>query len=118
MIRFQTVSGRAILITGHLANGSLVPFGASVYDGQGSEVGLAGQDGGMYLRGIAESGTLTARWGDAPDQKCSFKYQLPAKHKGDGPFVQLDVPCALDPPSLNTHNSGDGADLHSIIGQR
>ncbi len=45
MIRFQTVGGRAILITAHLRDGSMVPFGASVYDAQGSEVGLAGQDG-------------------------------------------------------------------------
>ncbi len=77
MIRFQTVGGRAILITAHLPDGSAVPFGASVYDAQGSEVGLAGQDGGIYLRGIADTGLLTARWGDAPDEKCSFRYQLP-----------------------------------------
>jgi outer membrane usher protein len=118
MIRFETVGGRAILITAHLANGSAVPFGASVYDAKGSEVGLTGQDGGMYLRGIAESGTLTARWGDAPDEKCSFKYQLPPKHKGDAPFVRIDTPCAVDPPSLNTHNGGGSTELNSIIGQR
>jgi outer membrane usher protein len=118
MIRFQTVTGRAILITAHLPDGSVVPFGASVYDAQGSEVGLAGQDGGIYLRGIAETGTLTARWGDAPDQKCSFTYQLPAKKKDDGPFVRIDTPCAADAPSLNTHNGGGDAELHSIIGQR
>jgi outer membrane usher protein len=117
MIRFQTVGGRAILITAHLPDGSVVPFGASVYDAQGSEVGLAGQDGGIYLRGIADSGLLTARWGDAPDQKCWFRYQLPAKKKADGPFVRIDAPCALDGPSLNTQNDGK-ADLNTIIGQR
>jgi outer membrane usher protein len=118
MIRFQTVSGRAILITAHLADGSVVPFGASVYDAQGSEVGLAGQDGGIYLRGIADTGTLIARWGDAPDQKCSFRYQLPPKHKGDGPFVRIDTPCEPEKPSLNTHNGGGNSELNSIIGQR
>jgi len=116
MIRFQTVGGRAILITAHLPDGSVVPFGASVYDAQGSEVGLTGQDGGIYLRGIAETGMLTARWGDAPDQKCSFNYKLPAKKKGDGPFVRIDASCT-ELPSLNTHNDGK-ADLNSIIGQR
>ena len=80
MIRFQTVGGRPILITAHVAGGSVVPFGASVYDAQGGEVGLAGQDGGIYLRGIAETGTLTARWGDAPDEQCAFVFQLPPKH--------------------------------------
>jgi outer membrane usher protein len=119
MIRFQTVGGRAILITAHLPDGSLVPFGSSVYDSAGSEVGLAGQDGGIYLRGIAETGLLTARWGDAPDQKCSFRYELPPKKKGDGegPFVRIDAPCVVGGPSLNTQNDGK-SDLNSIIGQR
>jgi outer membrane usher protein len=119
LIRFQTVGGRAILITAHLPDGSVIPFGSSVYDAQGSEVGLAGQDGGIYLRGIAENGILTARWGDAPDQKCSFRYQLPPKKKAnaDGPFVRIDASCTLDGPSLNTQNDGK-SDLNSIIGQR
>ena len=118
MIRFQTVGGRAILIRTQLADGSMVPFGASVFDAQGSEVGLAGQDGGIYLRGIAETGTLSARWGTAPDQKCSFGYQLPPKQKDDGPFVRLDARCEFDPPSLNTDNDGGKADPNRITGQR
>ena len=118
MIRFQTVGGRAILITAHMADGSVVPFGSSVYDAQGSEVGLAGQDGSIYLRGIAETGTLTARWGDAPGQKCSFGYQLPPKQKGDGPFVRIDAHCEVNPPSLNTDRGSGNADLNSAVGQR
>ncbi|MEO8308437.1 MAG: fimbria/pilus outer membrane usher protein [Pseudomonadota bacterium] len=93
LVRFETVGGRAILITARLPDGSEVPFGANVYDEQGSDVGLTGQDGRIYLRGIAESGTLTARWGDAPDQQCAFKYQLPAKQKNDEAFVRLDTSC-------------------------
>ena len=115
MIRFQTVGGRAIVITAHLPDGALVPFGASVFDAQGSEVGLAGQDGGIYLRGVAETGILTARWGDSPDEKCSFAYRLPPKRKGDGPFVKLDATCAAV-PSLNTNNGG--GDLKNVIGKR
>lgn len=118
MIRFQTVSGRAILITAHLADGSAVPFGASVYDAQGSEVGLAGQDGGIYLRGIAQSGWLTAHWGEAPDQQCAFRYQLPAKQKDDESFVRLKATCQ---PDLVTKIRRDGADqaaLDNITGQR
>jgi outer membrane usher protein len=118
LIRFQTLSGRAILIRAHLANGSVVPFGASVYDAQGSEVGLAGQDGGIYLRGIAETGMLTARWGDAHDQKCSFGYQLPSKQKSEGPFVRIDALCEVDAPSLEVQDGNGLGDLNSIVGQR
>ncbi len=95
LIRFQTVEGRAILITARTVNGSEVPFGASVFDEQGSEVGLVGQDGRIYLRGIANSGTLTARWGDAIDEKCEFTYQVPAKQMQGDPFVRLQALCRV-----------------------
>jgi outer membrane usher protein len=117
MIRFQTVGGRAILINARLADGSVVPFGASVYDAQGGEVGLAGQDGGIYLRGIAEAGTLTARWGDAPDQQCAFAYQLPPKHKGDGPFVRVDAVCGAVLTSRDKPGGSGKAVMDRITGQ-
>ena len=118
MIRFQTVAGRAILITAHLADGSALPFGASVYDEQGGEVGLAGQDGDIYLRGIAQSGWLTARWGEAPDQQCAFRYQLPAALKSDGPFVRLNATCAAGlETKIDRHGAGQPA-LDNVIGQR
>ncbi len=105
MIRFQTVSGQAVLITAHREDGSVVPFGASVYDGQGGEVGLAGQDGGIYVRGIAQSGLLTARWGEAPDEQCAFKYQLPPKRKEDAPLVRIDVTCRAELVAQARHQS-------------
>ncbi len=117
MIRFQTVGGRAILITAHGADGSVVPFGASVYDAQGSEVGLTGQDGAIYLRGIAESGTLTARWGDAPDEQCGFKYQLPPQRKGDDPFVRIDTTCRVD-LAMPSRRPGEGKAALNNTGQQ
>jgi outer membrane usher protein len=93
MVRFQTVAGRAVLITVRMPDGEAVPFGASVVDAQGNEVGLAGQDGRIYLRGVAESGALTARWGDEPAERCTFDYQLPAKQESKDAFVRLDARC-------------------------
>lgn len=118
MIHFQTVGGRAILVTAHRTDGSVVPFGASVYDAKGSEVGLAGQDGGIYLRGIADAGTLTARWGDAPEEQCIFKYQLPPKRKDDGPFVRIKVICRADSASPEKHNDGVKAAANRVTGQQ
>jgi outer membrane usher protein len=118
MIRFQTVGGRAILFTAHLPDGSVVPFGASVYDEKGGEVGLAGQDGGIYVRGIAEAGRLTASWGDGADQKCYLRYKLPPKQRGYSPFVRIDAACEPGSPALNTQNGGGRTNLNSVIGQR
>lgn len=93
LIRFETVEGRAILITARAPEGTAVPFGASVFDDGGSEVGLVGQDGRIYLRGIDESGNLTARWGDAADEQCTMEYRLPARQDGTDAFVRLDAVC-------------------------
>lgn len=95
MIRFATVSGRAVMVTAHLTDRSPVPFGASVFDAEGSEVGLAGQDGRIFLRGIADAGTLIAKWGDATNQQCGFEYQLPPKSEDEGPFVRFEVVCII-----------------------
>jgi outer membrane usher protein len=94
MIRFDTVSGRPVLATAHREDGSLVPFGASVYDAKESEVGLVGQDGRIYLRGIADAGTLTVRWGEASGERCVFPYRLPAQQQRDEAFVRIEVTCA------------------------
>ncbi len=99
MVRFQTVSGRAVLITARMPGGEAVPFGASVFDAQGGEIGLAGQDGRIYLRGIADSGTLTARWGDAAEERCDFSYQMPAKQDDRVAFVKLEATCRSDAAS-------------------
>jgi outer membrane usher protein len=97
LIHFETVSGKAILVTAHRPDGSEIPFGASIYDERQSEVGLAGQDGRIYLRGVAETGNLTARWGDAPDQQCVLPYRLPAKKASDDPFIRVDAICSREP---------------------
>ncbi len=106
MIRFQTVGGRPVLATAHREDGSVVPFGASVYDAHDSEVGLVGQDGRIYLRGIADAGSLTVRWGEAPDERCVFPYQLPPKQPGDDPFVRIDVTCAAALTSMIKASGG------------
>ncbi len=118
MIRFQTVGGRPIIATTHLADGSVVPFGASVYDAGKSEVGLAGQDGRIYLHGIADAGVLTVRWGDGPDQQCSFKYQLPPPRKGDGPFVRINVTCKVEPAAPAKHQGGEERVVDETMGAR
>lgn len=93
LIRFKTVTGHPILITARQPDRSDVPFGASVLDSGGSEVGLVGQDGRIYLRGIPDAGTLSARWGDAPDQQCTFTYKVILKIAGSDSFERVDVTC-------------------------
>lgn len=98
MVKFETVSGRAVMIAARLPDGSAAPFGASVFDANQAEVGLVGQDGQMFLRGIPEAGRLWVKWGEASDSQCAFDYALPPKTQayGDGDILRLNAVCRTD----------------------
>ncbi len=75
---YQTSVGNRVLMTLLRAGGQPVPFGATVNnlaakDAQGFIVGDAGQ---VYLTGLADSGTLTVKWGSEADQQCQVNYSL------------------------------------------
>ncbi|MGV0961338.1 MAG: fimbria/pilus outer membrane usher protein [Limnohabitans sp.] len=98
MVKFETVSGRAVMMAARLPDGSAAPFGASVFDDNQAEVGLVGQDGQMFLRGIPETGRLWVKWGEASDSQCAFDYALPPKAQGygDGDILRLSAICRTD----------------------
>lgn len=108
MLRYATVSGQGVMIAARLPDGSVVPFGASVSNGKHADAGLVGEGGVMFLRGIPETGRLLVAWGNAPDQRCSFAYRLPAKH-GAGQIPRLDAVCR--PDDTRTALSAGVADL-------
>lgn len=95
-IRFETTSGRAVLFRVRRADGSAVPFGSNALDANGAEVGLVGQDGQLFVRGVEERGWLRLAWGDGEDQQCRFGYQLPAD-AGER-LLKQDATCTADDP--------------------
>lgn len=82
-LKFETVSGRAVLIRATQADGKVVPFGSEVLGPDGQSMGLAGQGGQLFVRGPEDGGVLTVRWGSADDEQCHIQYVLPARAKGD-----------------------------------
>lgn len=93
MIHFGTVSGRAAVIAARLPNGAPLPFGASVYDAKGASVGAIGQNSRIFVRGVADEGALTVKWGDAADEQCAFGYHLPPKAEDRGAYAHIDAVC-------------------------
>jgi outer membrane usher protein len=93
--RYIANVGQRALMTLLKPNGTPVPFGTMVTDlaqnnAQGFIVGDAGQ---VYLTGLANSGTLTAKWGNDADQKCQVNFTL-AQTTTDAASVQtLTVRC-------------------------
>lgn len=121
MIRFGTVSGRAAVIAAHQPNGALLPFGASVYDAQGSNVGAIGQNSRIFVRGVADQGTLTVKWGDAADETCRFNYRLPPKGEDKGAYAHIDATCGpVDAASnvASTATDATGGVAHAVTASR
>ena len=76
-LKFETLSGRAVVIKAQQRNGKPLPFAAQVLDEQGREVGVIGQASKAFVRGLAERGTLTVAWGPAAADRCFIEYRLP-----------------------------------------
>ncbi|WP_244817045.1 fimbria/pilus outer membrane usher protein [Caballeronia sp. Lep1P3] len=60
-------------------DGKPLPFGSEVFDGDNRTVGTVAQGSRIIATGLKlDAGTLDVRWGDAPEQRCAVRYQLPA----------------------------------------
>lgn len=98
MLKFKTESGRMLIVHAQLDNGQPLPFGAEVLNSQGVSLGAVGQAGQILVRGVDQSGTLTARWqdDDGASHSCSFAYRLASKRKhvrNINDFEQIDTVC-------------------------
>ncbi|MCA3183125.1 fimbria/pilus outer membrane usher protein [Cupriavidus sp.] len=78
-IRFAAVTGRSAIVSATRPDGTALPFGATVTDEKNAEVGIVGQSGIVFARGIEEAGKLTVTWGDRASQRCSIDVRLPPR---------------------------------------
>lgn len=76
--KFITRIGMRALITLAGPDGRAVPFGAlATLDSAGAGItGIVGNGGQVYLSGLAETGVLTVKWGQAQAQQCRAEYRL------------------------------------------
>ncbi|MFP3373946.1 FimD/PapC C-terminal domain-containing protein, partial [Pseudomonas sp. SIMBA_068] len=65
-------------------SGQTAPFGATVKNGRGQQVGLVGDDGNTWLSGMRPSESMSVEW----DGKVQCTFTLPPK---------LDVPALFLP---------------------
>ncbi|MDR7096376.1 fimbria/pilus outer membrane usher protein [Hydrogenophaga laconesensis] len=82
---FTVPAGRVILIKTVLEDGSPAPFGATVINEKGEQVGAVGQAGKAEARITENAGQLTVKWGEGAGQQCSMPYtsQPPGDAKAD-----------------------------------
>nr|WP_310641015.1 fimbria/pilus outer membrane usher protein [Burkholderia cenocepacia] len=95
MAKFDVAEGRAAMIHMTDDHGKPVPFGAEVFDDKGNSVGVAGQGGNVFVRGVAESGVLKLKWGQGGADTCVSPYSLPKRGKHDGHgYLRIETTCA------------------------
>ncbi|MGP9347531.1 fimbria/pilus outer membrane usher protein [Yersinia pestis] len=98
LVTFETSTGYSVLVRGHLADNTPLPFGAEVKDGGGTRVGFIAQGGQAMVRVNQQAGNLRVIWGDGIGESCSFDYKLPEGnlvkgHLVKGDYRRLEVIC-------------------------
>ncbi len=68
-------------------------FGAmATLDGAQTISGIIDDDGSLYMSGLPAKGTITVRWGDAPDQICHISYEL-TEQQINAAITRMDSVC-------------------------
>lgn len=93
LVKFESVTGHALLIQSRQADGSPLPFGASVYNEKGQEVGVVGQGGKIFARVESDHGKLSVAL--SSEQRCQITYNVPSRKTASAELENLDAPCAL-----------------------
>jgi outer membrane usher protein len=81
MLKYTTKKGWPVLINATFED-QPVPFGASVQDEKGNNIGAVGQGGQIYARVSSERGKLNVVWGDGSQMACQVGYVLMPQPKG------------------------------------
>ncbi|MCS5456943.1 fimbrial biogenesis outer membrane usher protein [Enterobacter asburiae] len=87
---FRVNSGYRMLMTLRKPDGKFVPFGA-VVSTEGAST-IVGDDGQVYLTGMADKGHLTVGWGNEADHHCSVDYELSAASLKE-PIIRVNGLC-------------------------
>jgi outer membrane usher protein len=92
LLKFATLTGRALLISTSEPGGEALPLGADVLDDTGAVIGVLGQGSQAYARVAADHGTLTVRWGTRDEDRCTIDYDLKGTDP-KAPITRLEAQC-------------------------
>lgn len=89
---FKTNLGIRALITLYKDN-KVIPFASTVTEINSAASGLVGSDGGVYLTGLPEKGTLNVVWGAKTTDQCTVDYNISESKAVTQSVTQLDLTC-------------------------
>ena len=118
--RFKRLPGYTLMLQGRRADGKPLPFGASVYDASGMQVGNVGQVGRIEVPSRELAGRLRVAWGGEAQDQCLIRYDLPNPTGGDDALVLAGVTC--EPASASSPRdlaqAPPGADAQPVLAQK
>ncbi|CQR22501.1 putative outer membrane usher protein [Yersinia enterocolitica] len=91
-VKFETLTGYAVLIQTQAAEGEGLPLGADVYSGKDELVGMVGQGNQIYARVKDKKGSLYVRWGDNSNEQCELPYAFDSK-EAEQDIIHLTGSC-------------------------
>lgn len=80
LANYRVRRGQQVLMT-LMHNGKPVPFGAMAAirgDSEQQDAAIVGDEGQVYLNGLAQKGALAVKWGSSPDSQCAVNFDLGA----------------------------------------
>lgn len=112
-VRMETEGGgRSAIVRTRMADGSPVPFGASVLDAAGNEVGAVSQGGRVMLKSVSPGGKYRLKWGENMDQQCEIDATWPVEKMREDParWIRADGVCRLNGHALREAGGMIGPD--------
>ncbi|OWY28691.1 pilus assembly protein PapC [Herbaspirillum robiniae] len=100
LMKYETASGRSLLIKAIQSGGDPVPFGAEVRDERNNVVGMAGQGGIIFVRlAEQEAGALNVKWGNGRKEQCSLDYAVSVRGKVSKDAVMEQISATCETPA-------------------
>lgn len=96
LVKMPTLTGKAALVAMHDRTGSPLPLGTALFDADGKSLGIVGQGGLAFLRGLEGKGALRAQWGESANESCDLPYAMLSGASADGtsdPATRLTLRC-------------------------
>jgi outer membrane usher protein len=100
LVNFTKAQGISVFIEVKMADGKPAPFGASVLNEEGEQVGSVGQFGRIEARVKTTTGRLAVRWGDETEQTCLLSYVVPDEKKDV--IQNISATCRRPEPEVPT----------------
>ncbi|WP_186373492.1 fimbria/pilus outer membrane usher protein [Yersinia rohdei] len=75
-VKFETLTGYAVLIQTQTPDGEGLPLGADVFNSKDELVGMVGQGNQIYARVKDKKDSLYVRWGEKSSEQCELPYTV------------------------------------------